>query len=180
VIPTLINEFVRHLVFEKLQIGKRDLVGQASENDRKSCFLNTAKPTLLRRGSPKISIRPDRGEERLPHKVFGHLRTSHTHKRVPVKTISMFKFFLGDLLFIPVCLTILCRYTLRSKHPSEPPNHVEASLPIRNGYYSQTDLQPSRNHDARCIEFNIVRVTEKAASRLGVNQLRIEILNNLT
>src|SRR5260370_41550018 len=37
------------------------------------------------------------------------------------------------------------RYTLPRKRPSEPPNHLEPSRPIRNSYYLQTGSQPCRN-----------------------------------
>jgi hypothetical protein len=34
-------------------------------------------------------MRPDRREERLLHKVFGHLGMSHPQERVPVKKIAV-------------------------------------------------------------------------------------------
>ena len=74
--------------------------------------------------------------------------------------------------------------------PSDIPCHVNVPASHRSTwrqvyrYVTAITHKPVRNrvvdHDARCIQFNTIPVAEKADGRLGVEQFRILILNNMT
>ena len=74
--------------------------------------------------------------------------------------------------------------------PSDIPCHVNVPASHRSTwrqvyrYVTAITHKPVRNrvvdHDARCIQFNTIPVAKKADGRLGVEQFRILILNNMT
>jgi hypothetical protein len=89
VIPTLVNELMRHLIVQELQITKIRLSAKLSEMIADLVFQNPAEPAAFGRSSPETVIHTNRRAERLLHKVFGHLMIPNAQQSISIETIAM-------------------------------------------------------------------------------------------
>jgi hypothetical protein len=89
VIPTLIDELVRHFIVEELQIGKIRLPAKFSEMVADLVFQDSAQPSSLGRLPLKIAVRTNCCVKRLLNKIFGHLRTSNSQQGISIETVAV-------------------------------------------------------------------------------------------
>ena len=87
-VPTLIDELVRHLIVEELQVGEICLPVKFSEKVADLVLQNSAQPTSLGRFPLEIATSTNGCVKRLLYKIFGHLRTPNTQEGLGKEQIA--------------------------------------------------------------------------------------------
>jgi hypothetical protein len=89
VVPTLIDELVRHLIVEELQVGEIRLPAKFPEKVANLVFQNSAQPSSLGRLPLEIAISTNGCVKRLLNKIFGYLRTPNPQQGIPIETVAV-------------------------------------------------------------------------------------------
>jgi hypothetical protein len=89
VVPTLIDELVRHLIIEELQVSKIRLPAKFSEMVADLIFQDSAQPTSLGRFPLEVAVRTNGCVKRLLDKIFGHLRTPNAQEGISIETVAV-------------------------------------------------------------------------------------------